>query len=91
MSYPHWQYFIAIESDLENTARYVEIAQDNFHTYSIEYARIILSASSEVDVISKLLCQKIAPAGSYKNIDDYRAGILSKYTDFYTLEITVPR
>jgi len=49
MSFPHWQYFIAIESDLENTARYVEVAEDNFGTYSVEYSRILLSASSEID------------------------------------------
>jgi hypothetical protein len=52
MSFPHWQYFIAIESDLENTARYVEVTPGNFRTYSVEYARILLSAGSEVDVMS---------------------------------------
>ena len=56
-SHPHWQYFIAIESDLERTGRYVEIAPANFKTYSIEFARILQSASSEVDVVSKLVCE----------------------------------
>ena len=60
MSFPHWQYLIAIESDLENTARYVEVAEDNFGTYSVEYSRILLSASSEIDVISKSVCRELA-------------------------------
>jgi hypothetical protein len=91
MPHPHWQYFIAIESDLEKTGRYVEIAQGNFLTYSIELARILLSASSEVDVISKLICQRINPKKSYKTIDDYRKCILSQYPNFPSFEITIPR
>ena len=91
MSYSHWQYFIAIESDLEKTVRYVEMAQDNFQTYSIEFARILLSASSEVDVISKLICQRLNSNVSYKNIDDYRQCILSQYPKFPFFEVTIPR
>lgn len=91
MSHPHWQYFIAIESDLEKTGRYVEIAEANFSTYSIEFARILLSASSEVDVVSKLVCEGINPNKSYKTIDDYRECMLSRYPKFPLFEITIPR
>jgi hypothetical protein len=91
MPYSHWQYFIAIEADLEHTTRYVEIAPDNFSTYSIEYTRIILSASSEIDVISKLLCQRINPAGSYENINQYRQCLFSHYSNFDSFEIMLPR
>jgi hypothetical protein len=91
MSFPHWQYFIAIESDLENTTKYVEIAEKNFKTYSIEYARILLSASAEVDVISKLVCQKINPEKHYNNINDYRDCIAAFSPDFHLFKITIPR
>jgi len=91
MSFPHWQYFIAIESDLENTARYVEIAPDNFHTYSVEYAHILLSASSEVDVISKLLCRELDPSASYSNINDYRTCVVSHYPNFPSFSISIQR
>lgn len=91
MSHPHWQYFIAIDSDLENTGRYVEIAQNNFRTYSIEFARILLSASSEVDVVAKLVCQRIDPNKTYKTIDDYRDCLLSRYPKFPSFEIAIPR
>ena len=59
MSYPYWQFFVAIESDLEATTRYVECCEENYNTYSVAYAQIILSAGSEVDVVSKLLCNKV--------------------------------
>jgi hypothetical protein len=90
-SHPHWQYFIAIESDLESTARYVEIAPANFKTYSIEFARILLSASSEVEVISKLVCEGIDRKKSHENIDHYRDCFLSRYPMFHSFEITIPR
>ena len=91
MSFPHWQYFLAIESDLEITARYVEVSQNNFRTYSVEYARILLSASAEVDVISKLLCQQLNPKLTYTNINDYRACIISHYSKFTSFKISIPR
>ena len=55
----YWQFFLAIEADLANTARYVEFADQNMGTYSIEYVRILLSAGSEVEVVAKLLCNRI--------------------------------
>jgi hypothetical protein len=85
-SHPHWQYFIAIESDLERTGRYVEIAPANFKTYSIEFARILLSASSEVDVVSKLVFEGIDRNKSYETIDHYRGSIISRYPRFHAFE-----
>lgn len=57
--FPYWQVFIAIESDLERTTRYVEPNIDNYKTYSVAFAQLILSACSEIDVVSKLLCSQI--------------------------------
>jgi hypothetical protein len=91
MSFPFWQYFIAIESDLEKTARYVEMTEANFGTYSVEYAHILLSAASEVDVISKLLCQELEPNWSPQKINEYQECILSQYPNFHSFEVLVPR
>jgi len=38
----HWNYFLAIESDLEAVSRYIEPCKANFKTYSIEQARILV-------------------------------------------------
>ena len=59
MSLEYWEYFLAIESDLENCCRYVEFSSDNYGTYSIEFARIIMAASAEFDTLAKNLCQAI--------------------------------
>jgi hypothetical protein len=44
VSYPHWDYFLTLEADLSVVARYIEFSRDNFGTYSIELARIIVES-----------------------------------------------
>ena len=44
----HWNYYIALEQDLAKLSRYIEFAEGNFSTYSIELAHLLLAASSEV-------------------------------------------
>ena len=91
MSLHYWQYFLAIEKSLVETERYVEIASDNYQTYSIEFARILLSASSEVDVICKLLCKKIDSTKTPKNINEYREIITNNYPNFFSIKVLVSR
>ena len=63
--HPHWQYFLAIEADMENTTRYVQPTGDNFKTYSIEFASILLSAGSEIDVVAQVLSKASASERQY--------------------------
>lgn len=91
MALEHWRYFLALESDLEATFRYVEPAGPNLKTYSIEFARLILSACSEIDVVCKVLCANANPADQSRNIDEYRSVLIAKYPKFPPLVIHVPR
>ena len=68
----HWNYFLAIETDLIKTARFIEFCEDNLETYSIELAHILISASSEVDVILREMCNLIDEDRNANNINDYR-------------------
>lgn len=91
MAHEHWRYFLALEQDLDATIRYVEPSHDNFKTYSIELTRLLLGVCSEIDVVAKVLCQKIAPSKEPKNIDDYREIITSQYPRLHTMKVLVPR
>jgi hypothetical protein len=75
-TFPHWQYFLAIESDLTVTSRYVEFNRANFATYTIEFARLLLTACAEVDVLAKLLCKRLDPQASPGDIRQYREVLL---------------
>lgn len=87
----HWNYFLAIEKDLENISRYIEFANANLETYSIELTHILLSASSEVDVVMKQLCSLLDPSSQTGNIDDYRSVIQATLPSLITEEISIER
>jgi len=91
MAYPHWEYFLAIEADLNRTTRFVEFAPENFGVYSIELTHILLSSSSEVDVVAKALCNEVNPSTAHENIDAYRKTLVAKFPRFPQMEVNVPR
>lgn len=91
MSLPHWEYFLAIEEDLARCARYVEFAPSNFGTYSLEFARIIVAAASEFDVIAKRLCHLIDSSAGPTKINEYRPVIVGRYPRFLEFTVDVPR
>ena len=62
ISLQHWNYFLALESDLGKLARFVEPTEANFRTFSLEIVRLFLAACSEIDVVAK---QSIRRAGSW--------------------------
>ncbi len=74
----HWNYFIALESDLDDVSRYIEFAEENFATYSIELAHLLLAATSEIDVVAKGLCAHLDSTKSFENIYDYQEMIMGK-------------
>jgi hypothetical protein len=86
-----WNYFLAIERDLEHLSRYIEFAHGNLSAYSIELTHILLSTSSEVDVIMKQLCYLLDRAREYENINDYREVIQSKFAYFINEEVRIDR
>lgn len=68
----HWDYYLALENDVEKLARYIEFDESNFETHSIELARLLLAASSEVDVVMKGLCKYLSPGFKGENINSYK-------------------
>jgi len=87
----HWNYFIALERDVETVSRYIEFSEQNFDVYSIELAHLLFAAASEVDVIAKLLCERLQPKAKRNNINNYRSVLLSKLPDLPTIEVSIAR
>jgi hypothetical protein len=69
----HWNYFLALENDLETLSRYVEFDVANFNVFSIELAHLLFAAASEVDVLAKRMCELANPSAPRGNMDNYRA------------------
>jgi hypothetical protein len=87
----HWNYFLAIESDLEDVSRYIEFHEDNYKTYSIELAHLLLAASSEADVIAKQICNLVDAEKNADNIVQYREVIIYAFPSFSEERIYIPR
>ena len=87
----HWHYFLAIEKDLENLSRYIEFAKENLSVYSIELTRLLLSASSEIDVIMKELCTLLEPNKKAEHINDYREIIQRRLPVLIKEEVSLDR
>jgi hypothetical protein len=87
----HWNYFLALENDLAHLSRFVEFHEDNFETYSIEMAHLLFGASSEVDVVLALLCQKLKGEPRRNGINIYKSIILSSLPEIATTQVTIPR
>ena len=75
----HWNYFLAIEEDLERLSRFVEFDKRNEECFSVEISRILLASAAEVDIVCKLICKKINPSSSAHNIKQYRDEILAAF------------
>jgi hypothetical protein len=90
-SFLHWNYFLALESDLQQAARYIEFSEANFETYSIELAHLLLASASEVDVVAKGICALLEPDSHAGGITQYRRIITRSIPGFQAEEVTVPR
>ena len=76
----HWNYFLALEKDLQDVSRYIEFCQPNMQVFSIELTHLLFAAASEVDTVAKCVCQLLDPKAKCGNIDDYRT-IIQKSED----------
>ena len=87
----HWNYFLSLESDLHALSRYIEFTMDNFGCYSIELARIILSACSEVDVVAKQICTHVKSDQDANNIQQYRETLRPTFPNIEKFQVRVRR
>lgn len=87
----HWNYFLALDDDVMRLSRYIELTKDNFNAYSLEMARILFAAASEVDVVAKQICRKLNPKKKADKIIHYRAQITTEYPDISTAVVRIPK
>lgn len=87
----HWNYFLAIESDLEKISKYVEFDERNFGCFSIEISRILLASAAEVDVVCKQICRQLDPNSKADNINHYHNEIRATYPLIKNFEVLIPR
>ncbi len=87
----HWNYFLSLEDDIDHLSRFIELTETNFGCFSLELARILLTASSEVDVVAKQYCKALDEQSKAQSIGKYKEGILKGNPDFPDTVVEMPR
>lgn len=75
----YWRFYLLMEDKFVKSLSYVELCEDNYDTYSIEFVSQLREIGSEVDVIMKEICG--FNQSDKKNISDYANIILVTYAD----------
>ena len=78
----YWRYYLLLEKKFIDTLNYVELAEENFSTYSVEYAHQLLAVGSELDTFFKIYCG--FDLNDRKKIVDYTRYIMSEYPEITT-------
>lgn len=86
----HWNFFLALEEDLERLARFVDLSA-NDATYSLEIARLFLSACAETDVVMKQLVKKYVADSEAASINAYFPVISARLPRFVRFVAEIPR
>ena len=86
----HWNYFLALEEDLQRLARFVDLS-GNDDTFSLEIARLLMAASAENDVVLKLLCKRVTPGTKVRTINAYFPVVTTALPGFLSFEVWLPR
>lgn len=87
----HWAYFLALEDDLNTLSRYVEIAEPNYKTYSIEISRLLLSACAEVDSVLKQLTARIDINAKREKLSHYVNHVTAFAPEFKNFHVNIHR
>jgi len=88
---PHLNYFLCLESDIQALSRWIEFSRLNEHVYSIELARLLMTAAAEADVIAKRLCATIEPQTRASNINSYQAILCKALPALPVAKVEIPK
>lgn len=83
----YWRYYILLEKKFIGTLNFVELAEENFATYSIEYAHQFLAVGSELDTFFKVYCGLNLEGSG--NIVTYTKHFLETYPEIKSQKINV--
>lgn len=86
----HWRYFLALEREFCDTLRYVEFTEEHQSVFSFEFARLLILACSELDVVLKVAYDSVQHTSAADSIGKYLSCLNSKY-DIKTEKVLIDR
>jgi len=89
-----WQYFLYLDEEAITLSRYIDFSQYNLSGFSMEIARIQMSACAEIyNLVYDIYNQKVQrkPSGSINKIIDEMAGFSFPFCKIKELCVDIPR
>jgi hypothetical protein len=87
----HWNYFFCLEEDIANLSRWIEFSEENERVYSIELARLLMTATAECDVVAKALCRALNPESKAASISSYQDQLVTTIPELPDSVVEIPR
>jgi len=87
----HWNFFLALERDVDVLSRYVEFDSRNYDCFSIEITRILAAASGVVDIVAKQICRAANRHSTASDMIDYRRELMRAYPGMPDFRVKLPR
>lgn len=81
----YWNYYLILEERVISSFRYVELNENNFKTYSIEFLSLLLSIGSEVDVAFKEVLN--ISNDNKSGIKKYLNGVSQNHPEIIEIEV----
>lgn len=85
-----WNYFLMLESDLDNTSRYIE-PQGQENVYSFEFAKLLVLACTEIESVLKVMCKEIDPTVKADKMSDYQPIITHRFPKITEAHVEINR
>jgi hypothetical protein len=86
----HWSYFLALEDDVQRLSRWIEFSKSNEAVYSIELARLLMTAAAEADVVARAVCAHIRPKAKADSIHEYQRVLCDAKPAIVKTRISMP-
>ena len=87
----HLNYFSCLEDDLLELSRWIEFSADNENVYSLEIARLLMTAAAEVDVVAKALCKAVNKSRDPSGIHVYQEELIGALPMLPNATVEMPR
>lgn len=86
-----FNYFIALEAELEDSFNYIEPDTNNFCCYGAKYASLLNTVCIEFEATAKALINSVAPGTSTGNIGEIKEQLLKLFPNIESNEVKVLR
>jgi hypothetical protein len=87
----HQSYFMCIEDDLIHLSRWIEFSEANTSVYSIELARLLMTATAEVQIIAKAICEATGKTPTPDDITGYKKVLIDAAPQLPNVKVNMPR